>query len=134
MKFILTPLKHLRLTKEKSTLPPLQVLFTAGADSFIKSWLVSTGQMLRTIDGHDGAVLCMTVFNRLMYTGGADMLAKCWTKDYGDCTKVYRGHKHSVICLSLSMGNRELDVENSNSVLALNYCGGTFSYLFGGKS
>ena len=60
--------------------------------------------LLQTMDGHNNAVICMLVVNRLMYTGSADSSAKCWVTEFGDCTRQYKGHKHSVICMKFNKG------------------------------
>ena len=43
------------------------------------------------MEGHNSAIICIQVVNRLMYTGGADSLAKCWGKNsirFNQCSQL----------------------------------------------
>ena len=66
-----------------------------------------TPHPLQTMTGHENAILCLLVVNRLMYSGGAEGLAKCWVTEFGDATRTYRGHRNSVGCLKFDQGTRE---------------------------
>ena len=99
-----------------ATDPRGRTLFTAGADAFIKFWDIKSGRMIRSVEGHRSAIICMSISHRLMYTGSSDGLAKCWVTEFGDNTVTYKGHDLSVTVVKFYKGLRKMLIKPRQSL------------------
>ena len=113
-----------------ATDPLGKVLYSCGADSFLKYWDLQTGIQLKvytflllryisfflspinllltsyfqSINAHRTAIVSMSITHRLMYTGSQDGTARCWVTEFGDNTVTYAGHTMSVTVIKFYKG------------------------------
>lgn len=77
-----------------------QVLFTGSKDRTIKEWDLSTGAVLRTIEGiHEGSVLSICVHGDYLVSAGSDSNVVVWDLVQGRVVKVIDDHEDSVLCV-----------------------------------
>ncbi len=73
-------------------------------DMSLKLWDVSTGQCVRTFEGHSDFVLsvCLSADGRYALSGSQDKTLKLWEVSTGQCLRTFVGHSSSVtsVCLS----------------------------------
>ncbi len=87
-------------------LPNGQVLSTReykyeNRDYAIQVWDVSTGQCLKTLQGHTGHINCIAVLpNGQVVSGSFDKTLRVWDLSTGQCLKTLVGHKNHVSCVA----------------------------------
>ena len=77
---------------------------SATLDMSLKLWDVSTGQCLRTFEGHSDFVLsvCLSADGKYALSGSSDKTLKLWEVSTGQCLRTFEGHSGPVnsVCLS----------------------------------
>ncbi|KAI9460025.1 WD40 repeat-like protein [Russula earlei] len=77
-----------------------QVLFTGSKDRTIKEWDLTTGAVLRTIQGvHEGSVLSICVHGDYLASAGSDSNVVVWDLVQNRVVKVIDDHEDSVLCV-----------------------------------
>ena len=77
-----------------------QVLFTGSKDRTIKEWDLSTGAVLRTIEGiHEGSVLSICVYGDYLASAGSDSNVVMWDLVQNKMAKIMDDHEDSVLCV-----------------------------------
>jgi WD40 repeat protein len=77
-----------------------QVLFTGSKDRTIKEWDLSTGAVLRTIEGiHEGSVLSICVYGNYLASAGSDSNVVLWDLVQNKVAKIMDDHEDSVLCV-----------------------------------
>ena len=77
-----------------------QVLFTGSKDRTIKEWDLSTGAVLRTIEGiHEGSVLSICVHGDYLASAGSDCNVVLWDLVQDKMAKIMDDHEDSVLCV-----------------------------------
>jgi F-box and WD-40 domain protein 1/11 len=77
-----------------------QVLFTGSKDRTIKEWDLSTGAVLRTIEGiHEGSVLSICVYGDYLASAGSDCNVVLWDLVQNKMAKIMDDHEDSVLCV-----------------------------------
>lgn len=77
-----------------------QVLFTGSKDRTIKEWDLTTGVVLRTIEGvHEGSVLSICVYGDYLASAGSDSKVVVWDLVQNRVAKVIDDHEDSVLCV-----------------------------------
>lgn len=77
-----------------------QVLFTGSKDRTIKEWDLSTGAVLRTIEGiHEGSVLSICVYGNYLASAGSDSNVVLWDLVQNKMAKIMDDHEDSVLCV-----------------------------------
>ncbi len=77
-----------------------QVLFTGSKDRTIKEWDLSTGVVLRTIEGiHEGSVLSICVHGDYLASAGSDSNVVLWDLAQNKMANVMDDHEDSVLCV-----------------------------------
>jgi len=77
-----------------------QVLFTGSKDRTIKEWDLSTGAVLRTIEGiHEGSVLSICVHGNYLASAGSDCNVVLWDLAQNKIAKIIEDHEDSVLCV-----------------------------------
>jgi WD40 repeat protein len=73
---------------------------TGSADKNIKIWKIYNGyHCIKTLEGHEGAVLSLLYHNGYLISGSSDSTIKLWDYNrYYQCVTL-NGHLHSVYCL-----------------------------------
>ena len=78
----------------------IQVLFTGSKDRTIKEWDLTTGSVLRTIEGvHEGSVLSICVYGDYLASAGSDSNVVVWDLVENKVVKVIDDHEDSVLCV-----------------------------------
>jgi WD40 repeat protein len=82
-------------------------LVSSSGDRTVRQWNVtSEAQCLKKLEGHTGAVNCVTVFRRgqrwWFISGGQDKTIKKWSISNWQCSQTFRGHEGSVTCVAIS--------------------------------
>lgn len=77
-----------------------QVLFTGSKDRTVKEWDLSTGEVIRTIEGvHEGSILSICVYGGYLASAGSDWKVAMWDLREDRLVKVMRDHEDSVLCV-----------------------------------
>lgn len=77
-----------------------QVLFTGSKDRTIKEWDLSTGAVLRTLEGiHEGSVLSICVYGDYLASAGSDSNVVLWDLVQNRMAKIMDDHEDSVLCV-----------------------------------
>ena len=81
------------------------VLITGSADFTARTWNFETGNVMKVMKGHKGAITCMSVDpgGRVLFTGSTDFTIRSWNMYKGSNLKVFEGHTGSVICMTVSV-------------------------------
>ena len=81
-------------------------LASGSADNSIKIWNIDSGECIKTLIGHSGAVLSLQVLakNKLA-SGSADNSTRIWNIDSGKC-RILTGHSGYVFSLELLANNK----------------------------
>lgn len=81
---------------------PGQFIASGSRDKTIKIWDTQTGQLLRTLSGHDNWVRAI-VFHpsgKYLLSGSDDHTIRVWELATGRCVKTVQAHSHFVTCLA----------------------------------
>ncbi|KAH9005012.1 WD40 repeat-like protein [Lactarius hatsudake] len=77
-----------------------QVLFTGSKDRTIKEWDLSTGAVIRTIEGiHEGSVLSICVHGNYLASAGSDSNVVVWDLVQDQVAMIMDDHEDSVLCV-----------------------------------
>ncbi|ORY99905.1 putative platelet-activating factor acetylhydrolase isoform 1B alpha subunit [Syncephalastrum racemosum] len=81
---------------------PAQYVATGSRDKTIKLWDAFTGQLLRTLVGHDNWVRQLAVHpnGKYLVSASDDKSMKIWDLRSGRCVKSIEAHDHFVTCIS----------------------------------
>jgi WD40 repeat protein len=77
---------------------------SASADGTLKIWDLTTGQCLKTIEGHDSGINSVAYNHdgRTVLSGSWDNTLKLWDISTGQCLKTLLGHDYGVISVAFS--------------------------------
>ena len=79
------------------------VVASGSEDYTAKTWDVSTGALLRTFEGHEGAITSMALCGTLLASGSRDKTVKLWNTSTGAELRTLRGGQaSSVLSVALS--------------------------------
>ncbi|KAJ1752520.1 SCF ubiquitin ligase complex subunit cdc4 [Coemansia sp. RSA 1821] len=62
---------------------------------------ISTGAVVRRLEGHDGGVWALAVVGSTVVSGSTDRTVRVWDLETGRCTHVFTGHSSTVRCLQV---------------------------------
>jgi len=87
-----------------------QTLITGDESKLIKFWDRNTGQLLRTLSGHDGDVRTLAVSpdGTWLASGGLDRTVRIWELPTGELRHVLRGHPDTVNSVAISPDGQQL--------------------------
>ncbi|XP_076327644.1 uncharacterized protein LOC143234284 [Tachypleus tridentatus] len=79
------------------------LLVTGSEDMTAKMWSTHTNsvELLGTLEGHTGYIMCCAVHKQFVITGSSDNTLRKWSMTTGECLHVYEGHElriSRVIC------------------------------------
>jgi WD40 repeat protein len=85
-------------------------VYTVGADKKIKVWDSTNGDLIKTLDGHEGALTCAAISpdKKLLATGGADKKIKLWNTADGAAVRSIDAHEGAVTCLAFTPDGTKL--------------------------
>ncbi|EOX92678.1 Zinc finger WD40 repeat protein 1, putative isoform 3 [Theobroma cacao] len=80
------------------------MLFAGAQDGFTFAWKSSSEaanpfQLIASMEGHSGAVLCLAVRDKKLYSGSVDHTIRVWDTDTLQCIKTLNGHEDAVTSL-----------------------------------
>jgi F-box and WD-40 domain protein MET30 len=81
---------------------PARYMITAGLDSTVRLWDVSTGRCLKTFFGHVEGVWALAGDSLRVVSGAEDRMVKVWDARAGKCLRTFTGHAGPVTCIGLS--------------------------------
>ncbi|KAI8982897.1 WD40 repeat-like protein [Trametes punicea] len=78
----------------------IQVLFTGSKDRTIREWNLSTGAVVRVLEGvHESSVLSICVHGGILASASSDHRVVVWNLSTNKPIKVIRDHEDSVLCV-----------------------------------
>jgi WD40 repeat protein len=102
-------------------------LFLSGSDDRnIKLWNITTGECIRTLEGHTDQVnsVCFSPDGRLILSGSNDQKVKLWDVATGKCIRTLEGHKNQVKSVCFSPDGRLILSGSRGSSFSGRYEGG----------
>ncbi|KAA6230458.1 WD40 repeat domain-containing protein (plasmid) [Chlorobium phaeovibrioides] len=81
---------------------------SGGSDHMLKLWEMSTGQCLRTFEGHSNHVwsVNLSADGKYALSGSGDKTLKLWEMSTGQCLRTFEGHDGGVNSVCLSVDGR----------------------------
>jgi WD40 repeat protein len=62
---------------------------------------VTSGELLQSLQGHEGSVWSLAVFGDTLASGSTDRTVRIWDLTIGRCTHVFEGHTSTIRCLNV---------------------------------
>ncbi|KAF9818666.1 hypothetical protein IEO21_02646 [Rhodonia placenta] len=91
-------------------------IISASDDHSIHVYSPVTGELLRSLDGHEGGVWALAATKNTLVSGSTDRTVRIWDLTTGRCTHVFGGHTSTVRCLAI-VKPEWIDVENEGGVI-----------------
>ncbi|EJD02172.1 WD40 repeat-like protein [Fomitiporia mediterranea MF3/22] len=76
-------------------------IISASDDNSIHVYSPTTGQLIRSLEGHQGGVWALAATKDTLVSGSTDRTVRIWDLKTGNCTHVFGGHTSTVRCLSI---------------------------------
>jgi len=76
-------------------------IITASDDHSIHVYSPATGELLHSLDGHEGGVWALAVNKDTLVSGSTDRSVRIWDLSTGRCMHVFGGHTSTVRCLAI---------------------------------
>ncbi|KAK0216917.1 cell division control protein 4 [Armillaria fumosa] len=76
-------------------------IISASDDHSIHIYCPTTGDLLRSLDGHQGGVWALAATKDTLVSGSTDRTLRIWDLTTGRCTHVFGGHASTVRCLTI---------------------------------
>lgn len=76
-------------------------IISASDDSAIHVYSMDTGSLLHSLDGHQGGIWSLDIYEDTLASGSTDRTVRVWDLNSGKCTHVFGGHTSTVRCLSI---------------------------------
>lgn len=90
-------------------------IISASDDHSIHVYSPVTGELLRSLQGHDGGVWALAACKDTLVSGSTDRTVRLWDLSTGRCTHVFGGHTSTVRCLSI-VKPEVIDVEKDGVI------------------
>ncbi|KAI0958053.1 hypothetical protein AcW1_006241 [Taiwanofungus camphoratus] len=91
-------------------------IISASDDHSIHVYSPVTGELLRSLDGHEGGVWALAATKNTLVSGSTDRTVRIWDLESGRCTHVFGGHTSTVRCLAI-VKPEWIDVQNEGGVV-----------------
>lgn len=90
--------------------PKSETVLTSGRDNHAYLWNAGTGQLLKTFEGHEGSIDCLsfTPDGARIATGSEDCTARLWDVETGAQLRVLEGHEGRVTTVTFSPDGKTL--------------------------
>jgi len=92
-------------------------IISASDDHSIHVYSPVTGELLRSLDGHDGGVWALAATKDTLVSGSTDRTVRIWDLATGRCTHVFGGHTSTVRCLAI-VKPEWVEVEGESGVIS----------------
>ncbi|KAG6888536.1 hypothetical protein C0992_008279 [Termitomyces sp. T32_za158] len=76
-------------------------IISASDDHSIHIYSPSTGELVRSLRGHEGGVWALAASKDILVSGSTDRTVRIWDLTTGRCTHVFGGHTSTVRCLAI---------------------------------
>ncbi|KAH0583484.1 hypothetical protein H2248_009112 [Termitomyces sp. 'cryptogamus'] len=76
-------------------------IISASDDHSIHIYSPSTGDLVRSLRGHEGGVWALAASKDILVSGSTDRTVRIWDLETGKCTHVFGGHTSTVRCLAI---------------------------------
>lgn len=76
-------------------------IVSASDDHSIHVYSPATGELLKSLEGHEGGVWAIAAYNDTLVSGSTDRTVRVWNLSTGRCTHIFRGHTSTVRCISI---------------------------------
>ncbi|KAF8891372.1 WD40-repeat-containing domain protein [Infundibulicybe gibba] len=90
-------------------------IISASDDHSIHVYSPITGELLRSLEGHQGGVWALAASKNTLVSGSTDRTVRIWNLETGKCTHVFGGHTSTVRCLSI-VKPEMVDVEHNGVI------------------
>lgn len=110
----------------------LNTIFTAGGDGNILAFDPVTGDLIRKLIGHEGAILTMTTYKTMVYSGSTDRTARAWVMEFGEETRVFRTGKSGSVTTVEFLGGFVITGNQDGSIRVFDSRSGSLVRLFKG--
>ncbi|KAJ3485185.1 hypothetical protein NLJ89_g11918 [Agrocybe chaxingu] len=91
-------------------------IISASDDHSIHVYSPVTGELLRSLQGHEGGVWALAACQDTLVSGSTDRTVRIWDLATGRCTHVFGGHTSTVRCLSI-VKPELIDVERDGVIV-----------------
>ncbi|KAG7440719.1 cell division control protein 4 [Guyanagaster necrorhizus] len=91
-------------------------IISASDDHSIHVYCPTTGDLLRSLEGHKGGVWALSASKDILVSGSTDRTVRIWDLTTGRCTHVFGGHTGTVRCLTI-VKPEWIDVEQESGVV-----------------
>ncbi|CAF1562500.1 unnamed protein product, partial [Rotaria sordida] len=87
--------------EEEMNIYTKDILITGSQDTTAKIWSFETGECLKTLEGHIGAILCLAtdIQNKILFTGSGDGTIRVWNINRGIELRIYDQHQAAIISI-----------------------------------
>ncbi|KAM6496226.1 cell division control protein 4 [Amanita muscaria] len=76
-------------------------IISASDDHSIHVYSPHTGELIRSLDGHEGGVWALSASMDTLVSGSTDRTVRTWDLNTGKCNHVFGGHTSTVRCLAI---------------------------------
>jgi len=76
-------------------------IISASDDHSIHIYSPVTGELIRSLEGHEGGVWALAASKDTLVSGSTDRTVRIWDMSTGKCTHVFGGHTSTVRCLAI---------------------------------
>ncbi|EMD38149.1 hypothetical protein CERSUDRAFT_82388 [Gelatoporia subvermispora B] len=90
-------------------------IISASDDHSINVYSPVTGELERSLDGHEGGVWALAATKNTLVSGSTDRTVRIWDISTGRCTHVFGGHTSTVRCLAI-VKPEWIDVQSESGV------------------
>lgn len=91
-------------------------IISASDDHSIHVYSPDTGELLRSLEGHEGGVWALAASKDTLVSGSTDRTVRIWDLSTGKCTHVFGGHTSTVRCLAI-VKPEFVDVEHDSGIV-----------------
>ncbi|KAI0345092.1 WD40 repeat-like protein [Trametopsis cervina] len=91
-------------------------IISASDDHSIHIYCPITGQLVRSLEGHEGGVWALAATKNTLVSGSTDRTVRIWDLTTGKCTHVFGGHTSTVRCLAI-VKPEWIDVEHEGGLV-----------------
>lgn len=88
------------------------LVITGSQDTTAKIWSFESGECLKTLEGHIGAILCLATdaLGKILFTGSGDNSIRVWDIKRGEELRIYDQHQAPIINLLVRKRTRWIDL------------------------